>query len=355
MYLHVLGWNPYFQHHWASRSREGLVPARIIEEQREAYRIVAEAGEMTAEIVGHLRHGAVDRSAFPAVGDWVAVRAVASENKALIHEILPRRTKLSRKVAGERTAEQILVTNVDVVFLVTSLNADLNLRRIERYLGTVWESGARPVIVLNKADLCADPETAAAEVAQIAPGVNIHVLSAIAGEGLDELVPYMGPGNTVVLLGSSGVGKSTITNQLLHSNVQSTIEIRAGDDRGRHATTYRRLFLMPAGGVLIDTPGMREFQAWDAQSGTDDVFEDIGQLAGECRFRDCQHETEPGCAVRAAIADGSLDGSRLSNYVKLRKELDYLDRRRDAAAQSEQKKLWKKIHKAMRHHPKLKG
>jgi ribosome biogenesis GTPase / thiamine phosphate phosphatase len=355
VYLHVLGWNPHFQHQWESRDREGLVPARVIEEQKEAYRIVTQSGEMAAEVVGRLRHEALDRSAFPAVGDWVAVRVVTAENKALIHEILPRRTKLSRKVAGERTAEQILVTNVDVVFLVTSLNADLNLRRIERYLGTIWESGAQPVLVLNKADLSPDPHTAAAEVAATLPGVNVHVLSAIAGDGLEELTPYIGTGKTVVLLGSSGVGKSTIINGLLHSKVQSTREIRSGDDRGRHATTYRRLFLMPSGGVLIDTPGMREFQAWDAQSGLDDVFEDIGQLATECRFRDCQHQTEPGCAVRSAIAEGSLDPARLGNYEKLRRELDYLDRRRDAAAQSEQKKLWKKMHKAARQRSRSKG
>jgi ribosome biogenesis GTPase len=350
VYLHVLGWNPYFQRQWDAQERRGLTPARVVEEQRETYRIVTEGGEMAAEIVGQLRHKAVDRSAFPAVGDWVGVHVVASENKALIHEVLPRRTKLSRKVAGERTAEQIVVTNIDVVFLVTSLNADLNIRRIERYLGAIWESGAQPVIVLNKADLCADSQTAAAEVAEAAPGVDVHVLAAIAGEGLDALAPYMGQGNTVVLLGSSGVGKSTIINRLLHSEVQNTREIRS-DDRGRHATTYRRLFIMPSGGVLIDTPGMREFQAWEAESGTDEAFEEIGRLAVECRFRDCGHKSEPGCAVLAAVASGALDASRLSNYEKLRKELDYLDRRRDAAAQSEEKKRWKRIHKAMRKRP----
>jgi ribosome biogenesis GTPase len=247
------------------------------------------------------------------------------------------------------------VTNVDVVFLVTSLNTDFNLRRLERYLTTVWESGAQPVVLLNKADLIANPHDASAEVAAIAPGAGVHVLTAIAGEGLDELAPYTKPGSTVALMGSSGVGKSTIINRLLGTEVQSTREIRAGDGRGRHATTYRRLLLLPAGGVLIDTPGMREFQPWDSSSGLDDAFEDIAALAGECRFRDCQHRTEPGCAVRVAVAQGSLDPSRLASLEKLRKEAGFQDRRRDAAAQSEAKKVWKRIHKAMKQHYKLKG
>ena len=355
MYLHVLGWNPYFQSQWDLRERHGLIPARVVEEQREAYRIETEAGEMAAEVVGHLRHSALDRSAFPAVGDWVAVRAVPAENKALIHDVLPRRTKLSRKAAGERTAEQILVTNVDVAFVVTSFNADLNRRRIERYLGAIWEGGAQPVVVLNKADLCPDPQDVAAELAATLPGVSVHVLTALEGEGLDELAPYIGTGSTVVLLGSSGVGKSTIINGLLGSQVQNTREIRSSDDRGRHATTYRRLFVMPSGGVLIDTPGMREFQVWEAHSGLGDAFEDISVLARDCRFRDCRHETEPGCAVRAAIDDGSLDPSRVANYEKLQRELDYLDRRRDVAAQQEQKKLWRRRNKALKQHYKLKG
>lgn len=348
MYLRTVGWNPYFQKEWSLQARPGLSPARVVEEQRESYRVVTELGEMPAEIIGAIRHKALDRSEYPAMGDWVAVRVMAEETKALIHEVLPRRTRLSRKTAGERTAEQILVTNVDVVFLVTSLNADLNPRRIERYLGTVWESGAQPVILLNKADLCSNPEVAISQISAAAPGVDVHVLSAIAGEGLDVLPSYLGPGRTGVLLGSSGVGKSTIINHLIGTELQSTRQIRPGDDRGRHATTYRRMFPVLAGGVLIDTPGMREFHPWDARSGTENAFEDIVRLAAECRFRDCTHRSEPGCAVRAAIDAGELEASRLSNFTKLLRELDYLDRRRDAAAQAEQKKLWKRIHKAVR-------
>jgi ribosome biogenesis GTPase len=323
-----------------------------MEEQRDAFRVVGDHGEMDAEITGHLRHIAKDRSALPAVGDWVAIDVIEAEEKAIIHSILPRRTKLSRKEAGRRAAEQILVSNVDTVLLMMSLNADLNPRRIERYLGTLWESGALPVIVLSKADLCPDPSLAVSEIGAAAPGVEIYVLSATTGIGVEALQPYLGPGNTVVLLGSSGVGKSTLTNYLVNTEVQKTLEVRAGDDRGRHATTYRRLFPLPAGGVLIDTPGMREFQLWEA-AGLDDTFEEIGQLAGSCRFRDCTHQSEPGCAVKRAIADGVMEPERLSSFQKLKREMEYNDRRKDAAAQSELKKRWKRMHKAMRRDSRL--
>jgi ribosome biogenesis GTPase len=302
---------------------------------------------MGAEITGHLRHFANDRSALPAVGDWVAINEIEAEGKAFIHSVLPRRTKLSRKEAGRRAAEQLLVTNVDTVFLMMSLNADLNPRRIERYLGTLWESGALPVIVLSKADLCGDPSRPVSEIGAAAPGVEIYVLSATTGIGVDALQTYLGPGNTAVLLGSSGVGKSTLINYLVNAEVQKTLEVRDSDDRGRHATTYRRLFPLPAGGVLIDTPGMREFQLWEA-AGLDDAFEEISQLAGSCRFRDCTHQSEPGCAVKRAIADGVMEPERLSSFQKLKRELEYNDRRKDAAAQSELKKRWKRMHKAMR-------
>jgi ribosome biogenesis GTPase len=353
VYLHSLGWNSHFQNLWDSTISHGLIPARVVEEQRKTYRVIAECGELAAEVTGRLRHSAADRKDFPAVGDWVAIGSVTSERKALIHAILPRRTSLSRKAAGERTAEQILVTNVDIVFVVTSLNADFNLRRIERYLAAIWDSGADPVVVLNKSDLCRDPDARVAEIGAIAPGVSVHILSAIQGQGLDELAPYIGPRKTVVLLGSSGVGKSTIINCLLGSEVQTTRQIRSDDDRGRHATTYRRLFLMPTGGVLIDTPGMREFQPWHAETGLGEAFDDIAELAKQCRFNDCSHDTEPGCAVNDAIASGSLDQSRLLSYEKLHREQQFLDRRHDAAARSEQRKVRKRISKAIKLHYKL--
>ncbi|HET9220791.1 MAG TPA: ribosome small subunit-dependent GTPase A [Terriglobia bacterium] len=352
MDLRILGWNDHFADHWKINAGRDLRPGRVVEEQKEAYRVAGEDGEMQAEVIGRLRYEALDRSAFPAVGDWVAMHTLPAEGKALIHEILPRRTKLSRKVAGERAAEQILVTNVDVAFVVMSLNADFNVRRLERYLGVIRESGAEPVVLLSKADLCSDTGKATADLVAVAPGINSHILSARTGEGMAALAPYIEVGRTVVLLGSSGVGKSTIINRLLGSDAQKTLEIRSGDERGRHATTYRRLFLMPSGGVLIDTPGMRELQLWDADRGLDDVFEDLAILGSKCRFRDCQHQTEPGCAVLEAIADGTLEPGRIDNFKKLKREQQFLERRRDAAAQAEQKKLWKRRHRALRHHYK---
>ena len=355
MDLNVLGWNDFFEESWKAHDRHALEPGRVIEEQKEAYRVVGASGELAAEITGRLRYAALERSDFPAVGDWVAMEAFPEEGKALIHLVLPRRTKLSRKAAGDRTVEQILVTNVDTAFVVMSLNADFNLRRLERYLGAVWQSGAQPVVLLSKADLCGDREALGLDVAEATPGVNSHVLSAYTGEGLGALEPYIGSGRTVVLLGSSGVGKSTIINRLLGSETQKTLEIRSADDRGRHATTYRRLFLMPSGGVLIDTPGMREFEAWDAETGLEDAFDELAAISANCRFRDCTHETEPGCAVLAGVAGGTLDPDRLANYRKLKRELQYQELRRDAAAQAEQKRLRKQIQRAHRQRYKLKG
>ena len=344
MYLHALGWNSFFQNYWDQAVRQ-WEPGRVVEQQREGYRVVAQGGEIAAEVTGRFRHVARDQSEFPAVGDWVAVEVVEAEGKGLIHEIVPRRTKLSRKTAGERSEEQVLVANVDFVFIVTSLNSDFNPRRVERYLGMVWESGAQPILVLNKADLCAEPERMTHEVARIAPGVNVHAVSGRTGDGLEELMPYASGGHTVVLMGSSGVGKSTIINTLHHENIQVTREIRMGDERGRHATTYRRLFLMPRGGVLIDTPGLRELHLWDS-GGLEDTFEEIARLATACRFRDCRHLAEPGCAVQAEIAAGCFDADRLANFHKMEREQEYLERRHNPAALAEQRKRWKQIHKA---------
>jgi ribosome biogenesis GTPase len=350
--LRELGWNSYFEEQWLSKDRTGMTPARIVEEQRQAYRVISDAGEHNAEITGHLRHAAVDRSDLPAVGDWVSVHFPSGESKALIHEVLPRRSRLSRKVAGDRLDEQIIVANVDTVMIVTSLNGDLNPRRIERYMAAVWESGAQPVLVLSKSDLCTDPISQTIRIARVAPGAGVHVVCALTDQGLDELTPYFGTGSTVVLVGSSGVGKSTLINRLLQSEVQITRSVREGDDRGRHATTYRRLFPLPGGGVLIDTPGIRELQLWEGE-GLNDTFSEIQQLALRCKFTDCRHQSEPGCAILKAIEENELDTERLENYYKLQRELAHLEIRRDPAAQSERKKLWKK--RAMAYRRQNKG
>jgi ribosome biogenesis GTPase len=266
--------------------------------------------------------------------------------------VLPRKSKFSRKTVGTKTEEQIIATNVDTVFLISGLDGDFNLRRIERYLILVWESGANPVITLNKADLCEDVEQRREAVKEIALGVPIIILSAVNNQGLDALIPYLTQGQTVALLGSSGVGKSTITNQLAGKAIQSVQAVRQGDDRGKHTTTHRELIILPSGGLLMDTPGMREIQIWTGDEGLQETFADIKSLAMQCRFHDCRHEQEPGCAVQEALADGTLDYQRFLNHQKLQKELNYLTRKQDQRAALVEKEKWKKIHKSLRKHPK---
>ena len=266
--------------------------------------------------------------------------------------VLPRKSKFSRKTVGTKTEEQIIATNVDTVFLISGLDGDFNLRRIERYLILVWESGANPVITLNKADLCEDVEQRREAVKEIALGVPIIILSAVNNQGLDALIPYLTQGQTVALLGSSGVGKSTITNQLAGKAIQSVQAVRQGDDRGKHTTTHRELIILPSGGLLMDTPGMREIQSWTGDEGLQETFADIKSLAMQCRFHDCRHEQEPGCAVQEALVDGTLDYQRFLNHQKLQKELNYLTRKQDQRAALVEKEKWKKIHKSLRKHPK---
>lgn len=343
--LHELGWTSFFHQHLASE--ESRQPARIIEQQRSAYRVACVSGEFLAEIAGHLRHHANAQSALPAVGDWVLIDTAAG-NRATIHEVLPRKSKFSRKAAGDLTEEQVVAANIDTVFLVTSLNTELNPRRVERYLTSIWDSGAQPVVILNKLDLCEDVASAIEAISAVAFGVHIHAVSSQTGEGIEQMRPYTEPGQTVALLGSSGVGKSTLTNRLLGHVAQEVRNIREDDDRGRHTTTARRLFMLPGGGMMIDTPGMRELQLWNDGGGLDQTFEDIHCLAEKCRFRDCSHESEPGCNVRAALENQELQSERFESYLKLRKELRFLERKQNVLARIEETRRWKQIHKAMR-------
>jgi ribosome biogenesis GTPase / thiamine phosphate phosphatase len=347
--LRDLGWNAFFEGHFSDLGQAALVPARVVEELKGFHRVRSENGEYLAEIAGKIRYQAEDRQDLPAVGDWVALAPRPEEGRARIECILPRRTKLSRKVAGRVQGEQIVATNLDVVFAVSSLNRELNLRRIERYLTLAWDSGARPAVLLNKADLCLDADARVADVENIALGVPVHLLSAREGRGLEALGKYFVQGETAAFIGSSGVGKSSIINALARGQALRVQPVREADDRGRHTTTSRQMIMLPRGGMVIDTPGMRELQLWEGDQGMGQAFEDIEILARRCRFRDCSHRGEPGCEVEAAILNGLLDRERLENQRKLEAELRFQERKQDPRLARELKDEWKRIHKAMRH------
>lgn len=346
--LKTLGWNEYFANHFAPYAEQGYSVGRITLEHKRIYRLLSEHGELLGEVTGKLRYEATGREDYPAVGDWVVISPRPEEKKASIHALLPRKSKFSRKAAGDTVEEQIVAANVDTVFLVNALNNDFNIRRMERYLILAWESGASPVIILSKADLCEDLDARLAEVESVAIGVPVHVVSAEQEEGLEQLAPYLGEGQTIALMGSSGVGKSTLINKLSGAEMQRVSGVREGDDRGRHTTTHRELFQLPGGAMMIDTPGMRELQLWEADEGFRGAFDDIESIAETCRFNDCQHVREPGCAVRAAIADGSLEKARFDSYLKLQRELAHLARKEDAKLQAAEKEKWKKINVEMR-------
>ena len=344
-FLKELGWNSFFQEHFQLIKVPGSVPGRVISESKGSYQVNSQYGELTAKIAGKMRYQAGVEQLYPAVGDWVVIKPLINEEKATIHAVLPRKSKFSRKVAGERTEEQVVSANVDTVFIVSGLDGgrNFNLRRIERYLTLAWSSGATPVIVLNKVDLCPDFDVRIRDVEAIAPGISIHPVSAKERIGLDGLRNYLARGNTVAFLGSSGVGKSALINALLGVDKQKIGEVRDDDRMGRHTTTRRELILLPSGGMVIDTPGMREIQMWACEEDLQGTFSDIEMLAKKCRFSDCSHNAESGCAVKVAIDRGDLDPARLESYRKLQNELSYLASREEHSTRLHEKMKWKKI------------
>jgi ribosome biogenesis GTPase len=352
------GWDDRHATAFAAQTVDGAEPGRVLVEDRGSYLVRTADGEARATVSGRFRFEAeLDGAAgFPVVGDWVVLQATGDPTQRLVQGLLPRRTAVVRRAPTDRSSvDQVLAANVDLLLIVTSLNHELNTRRLERYLTMAWSSGARPVVVLNKADLADDVDGAVAWVQPIAGAAPVHAVSAATGFGLGGLAALLGDGRTAALMGSSGVGKSTLVNALAGERVEATAPVRDDDARGRHTTTRRHLVRVPGRGLILDTPGMRELGiADDATDGLDATFADIDRLAAACRFGDCRHDREPGCAVRGAIADGSLDEGRLDSRRKLDRELARAERQHDSRARAERRRQYRLIRSSVGRHMKQK-
>lgn len=368
MGLTELGWDEDFAARFAPwADLPDVRPGRVLIEFNHIYRVAVgppaafaadaasaakEGGarEIEATLAGRLKHEASSRAELPAVGDWVAVRMRPGEDGGSIVAVVPRRSKFSRRAAGNVTGEQVVAANADIVFIVMALDGDFSVRRLERYLLLTRESGAAPVILLTKPDVCDDPAARVTEVVTLAGDVPVHLVSPRTGQGLDTVAAYLTAGRTGALLGSSGVGKSTLINRLIGTDVQKTLEVRESDSTGRHATVHRQLIALPGGGLVIDTPGMRELQLWDAGGAVRETFDDVEALADACHFTNCRHQQEPRCAVKDAVASGRLVSDRLESYHKLQGEIAFLERQQDERAQIEEKRRSKVITKAANQH-----
>jgi len=347
MSLTKLGWNAERVAQFAPYLAKGFIPARVAVEDKHFYRVWTVDAELTAQIIGKLMHEARgDHTKLPKVGDWAAVKLVPNEEKAMIQAILPRRTQIVRKVSGRDTAAQILATNIETVFLVTAADSTFNTARLERMLVMAHESGARPVVLLNKIDLCNDVEVKLAEAAKVAGDALVLAVCALTGRGVKKLAALIKPADTVVFIGTSGVGKSSLINRLYGEELQATLEVREQDDKGRHTTSSREMIFLPKGGVVIDTPGMREFHIWDAVQGAKETFPEIESLAAGCHFRDCTHTKEKDCAVLTALTAGTLSRDRYDSFVKLQLEIGYLREAEKRAGWQDRRKSDRVAHRA---------
>jgi ribosome biogenesis GTPase len=342
MQLAQLGWDEHYQSQVDELGIPDIVIGRIFRVDAGGhYSVITKEGDLRVRIPGKMKNRASSAADLPGIGDWVLIKSTEIDN--VIFKVLERKNVILRKAAGREFKEQLVGANIDIIFIVMGLDSDFNLRRLERYLFMVASSGASPVVLLNKSDLAEDMESQLDGVQKIAEDIPIHSMSALKKEGMELISGYLKEGVTISVVGSSGVGKSTLINALMKEEKLKTGDVRKKDGKGRHVTASRELFLIPGGGVIIDNPGIREIQLWGDAASLDDAFSDIGELAEHCKFRDCQHRTEPGCKVREAVENGELPKERYENYLKMQKELAYLEMKRDRGAEATEKARWKGI------------
>jgi len=345
MDLHAFGWDEMFDERFQSFRESGLSPGRVVESNRFIYDLMSEGGLVRGKLSGKFRKSCLSREDYPTVGDWVAFKTNDQTGYPSIHGMLGRRSKFSRKVKGKVSQEQVIAANIDTIFIVSGLDEDFSIRRLERYTALAADSNAELVFILNKADLCEDLQKVVSEVGGLFKGVPVYALSALNNQGLEQILPHLKAGKTVVFLGSSGAGKSTIVNRLLGEERQKTGSVSAHDGRGRHITTSKNLIVLPSGALVIDTPGLREVQLLCSGEGLKNAFSDIEEYAGECKYRNCTHTDELGCAVLSAVNDGLIPEDRLKSYHKLKREIAYNLSRHDEKSRNKRGKFWKNISK----------